>query len=73
MTEIHRTIAVLTDESYYYEVITGEDLSLLYIEEAALCAKISFASKSDMKAVALAMLELAERSSLDRAVLAEKE
>lgn len=60
MTEIHRTIKIQPDEPWSYEVHTGEDVRLTY-KESLITTQIYFANKAEMKAVALAMLELAEK------------
>lgn len=62
MTEIQRTISIITDDDYPpYEVYTGEILYVKYIERDGDEYCVSFASKAEMKAVALAMLELSEK------------
>jgi disulfide oxidoreductase YuzD len=61
MIEVHRTIEVFSDEDYYYTVHTAEEFSIAYTEGDVRLKQVFFASKAEMKAVALAMLELAEK------------
>lgn len=61
MTEIHRTIEVFTSVNYYFTVHTGEEFSVAYTEGDVCLKQIYFSTKDEMKAVALAMLELAEK------------
>lgn len=73
MINITRNIALRSEDGYTYIVKENEDsFQLDYIDQNTLDS-LFFSSKAEMKAVALAMLELAERASFDRVVIAEKE
>lgn len=56
-----RTIEVYNTAGYAFRVNSADEFYLEYLESNEVKKEIFFGSKAEMKAVALAMLELAEK------------